>query len=281
MSNDNFIARGVKSYKNIVPNPAISALLLGGAAYGATRLGWNAGTETLRSLARYPGRAVSGLTNEQWEEAMDNLKQDSGYRKWVPAVFGALAAGGTLAASYRGNKEWGGLLNWNANATSMTQNKDKKKRSGVIYPGTSGVNKEQSLIKTASDMYSYNGYISDDNFAQTISLAGARDLFNNDPYLKNEPYIKNLGSSIVNGAAIQAGTQQPTLGNIFDSATQKISNKLSFGGLLDIGVKSVISNATARLFTGALGTMTSLNPTAKRNIIDAGTWAGTVISILD
>lgn len=272
-SEDNFIAQGWNAYKKAVPSPLISALLVGGGIYGLGRLAWGPSVETVRAIARYPGRKMSGLTSEEWDIAMDNLKQHSTYRKWLPAVFGAAATAGVLAGHYKGNKSWGGLGSWNPdNKLKPDYNSD------TVYAGTST---GSGQYKESSDMYSYDGYVNDTDFSQVVNISKANSLFSNDPHLQNNPYVRNMGTAIVNNAAIQAGTQQPTLGNIFDSATQKISNKLSFQGLTEIGVKSVISNATARLFTGALGAMVDLNPAARSNIIDAGTWAGTIISILE
>jgi len=42
----------------------------------------------------------------------------------------------------------------------------------------------------------------------------------------------------------------------------------------------MIANATAHLFTSAIGAVVPLPKEMKRNLIDAGTWAGAIHSIL-
>ena len=293
---DNFISSSWATYKKAVPSPMLSAVLLGAGAYGISRLAWNPITDTVRSLARYPGKKLSGMTNAEWDEAMDSLKHESKYRKWIPAALGAAVGAGALASSYRGNREYRGLIGWDENynytgipgAGYKPPDFSKEANESFLYDSFNhSPDVTQRMNATRSDALfnpspvTHSNYMNDIDFSRTINATKSNDLFTNDPHLQNNTYVRHMGSAIINNAAINAGTQRPTLGNVFDSAADKISTKLSFGGLASIGVKSVISNATARLFTGALGAMTSIGPEAQRNIVDAGTWAGTVISILE
>lgn len=264
---DNFISRAFEGYKKVVPNPLTSSLLLGAGAWGLSRLAWNPIVETVRSLARVPGKALGGMTDDEWDEAMDELKNNKSYGRWIPAAIGGLAAGGHILASYTPYEQHGGLLKWNATPSGYQDIKQKY------------IHKKGSF---GGDSYSsYNGYIPELDFAKPVNARHAQALFTNDPYLQNDQYVKNMGTAIVANAAQQAGTNNPTLGGIFDSAVSKIDKKLSFEGLTSIGVKSVISNSAARLFTGVVGTMMDLSPDTRRNLIDAGTWAGTITAILE
>lgn len=268
---DNFISRAFEGYKKIAPNPLTSSLLVGAGAWGLSRLGWNPIVETIRSVARVPGKALGGMNDEEWDAAMDELKSNSKYKRWIPAAFGALAAGAHTFASYTPHERYGGLLHWNGTPSGYQDSKQK-----YLYP----TQKKIASVKEAND-FSYNGYIPEFDFSKPVNFRHAQALFTNDPFLQNEQYVKNMGTAIVASAAQRAGTNNPTLGSVFDSAVDKIDKKLTFEGLTSIGVKSVISNSAARLFTGVLGTMMDLSPEARRNLVDAGTWAGTITAILD
>lgn len=288
---DNVVSRALQAYQKAVPSPLLHAALLGAGAYGLTRLGWKPIVETTRSLARVPGRALAGMSDQDWDAAMDELGSDPSFGRWIPAAIGALAAGGTLAAHYRPNKQYGGLLSWNAN-TKYYQNPAER----FLAPDTSNqftplsaredhwvklLRKTGSLDKTADSPYLYGNYVPTTDFSKALNAVSAVDLFVNDPYLQNQNYVRNLGTSIITNAAQREGTSRPTLGSVFDSAVDKIDKKLSFEGLASVGVKSLVANSAARLFTSALGAMTDLDPKARQNIIDAGTWAGAITAILE
>ena len=293
----NFISDAYAAYKKVVPFPAASALLLGGLAWGGSRLLWRPVVNTVRSLVRVPGRALSGMSDAEWDEAFDEFEADSSYKRWVPLAFGALAAGGALYNSWDRRKEGNGLWSWTpreraiAPAPITTTNQNAVPKAQLNPPQATQVQtpvnavprmkKTNSLQKQADDFFEYSGYVPNTDFSKVLDARQATSLFTNDPYLQQQDYVRNLGTSIVVNAANTAHTNKPTLGDVFDSAVNKIENKLSFEGLAHVGVRSVIANATANLFTDVLGTMTDLSPAAKRNIVDAGTWAGTISAILD
>lgn len=129
-------------------------------------------------------------------------------------------------------------------------------------------------------MFEYGGYVPEMDFSSVINARDAKSLFTNDPYLQNNDYARNMGTAIVSNAALNAGSNNVTLGGVFDSAVNKISNKLSFEGVTSVAVKTLVSNGIARLLTGAIGTMTNLSPDVRNTIVEAGTWAGAVSSIL-
>lgn len=274
MAADNFISRGIQAYQSVVPNPAAQALLAGGALYGLSRLAWNPIVNTIRSIARVPGKAAGGLTDDEWDEAMDELESNSKYKKWVPVAIGGLAAAGSFLPSFKANKQYWGFGKWNPQTSYYHNNENQ-------LGFNSGIKKAGSLQKTAEDMFAFDGYVPAVDFSQAVNARNAVDLFTNDPFLQNHQYAKNMGTAIIADAANRTGANNTTLGNIFDSAVNKIENKLSLSGLAEVGVKTVLSNATARLFTGALGAMTGLSPDNQRALIDAGTWAGAITAILE
>jgi hypothetical protein len=121
--------------------------------------------------------------------------------------------------------------------------------------------------------------VPDIDFSQVINAGQARDMFSNDPNLKDDPYVRNMGISIINKASKDAGFVNPTLGNVYDSAAAKVKSKLSWQGVTGVAANTMLANATAHLFTAGLGAVMPLSPEAKRNIIDAGTWAAFATSI--
>ena len=56
---------------------------------------------------------------------------------------------------------------------------------------------------------------------------------------------------------------------------------MSLSGIATIGLKSMIANEAASLFTNAIGLVTDMSQETKNDIIAAGTWAGTIKAILD
>ena len=236
-----------------VHNPLVLAAGLGLAGAGAGLMLWPNVAYTVGSLGRYPIRKMTGMTADEYDQALDELASDSRYNFLVPVALGSVAAGSYLAAKANPNQKNYGLTSW--------------------VPKTASLNKE------ADELFSYGGYVPDINFHQIINANQAKAMFTNDPKLQNEPYVKNMGLSIINDAANKAGYVNPTLGNIYDSTAQKIKNKLSWQGVTGIAANTMLANATAHLFTSALGAVVPLSKETKRNLIDAGTWATTVTSI--
>ena len=258
----NPISTAAQWYTKHGPNPLFTALLLGLGTYGVGKGAWGSTVETLRSIGRPFGRRVLGgedprraaAADADWNEAMDNLKQDSHLARWVPVGLGALATGLAAGAFYMPNQPYKGLLKW--------------------YPGTY---KTASFGPQSMDM---NPYITDMDWNRQINAANVVGLFKNDPHLEDAPYARNMGISIVADAAINNHTRNPSLGNVFDAAVNKIENKLTFGGLTNVALKTAVANGVSRLFANSVGAMMDLSPQARQNLVDAGTWAGAVTSML-
>lgn len=260
------LADFVEWYRQHGPNPLVTAMIGGGLAYGGTRLAANPILETGKSLA-YPVVSRIEGGEQKLAEKVERFKDNGGAHK-----LGLLAGAGTtlaLAALMYNPRQTGlgGLTGWNNPYDLVGRHK---------------------VIKTAALNINYNNLmnerdsiVSNINWHQPVNAGRATALINNDPYLQQTPYICNLGSSIINNAAINQQTRTPTLGGIFDSAVDKISKKLTFGNVMKAGLRTVTANAAARLFTGAVGTMCNLSPATQKSLISAGTWAGAIKSILD
>ena len=105
-------------------------------------------------------------------------------------------------------------------------------------------------------------------------------MLSNDPRLSQNKYVSNVYTSIIHDAANQAGYTNPTLGDIYKSTANKVKSKLSWNGVTGVAANTMLANATAHLFTSALGAVLPLSDSAKRTLIDAGTWATAITSIL-
>ena len=262
-------------YKKYGPNPLLSAMLLGGAVYGAGRLAWNPIMETIRALGRpFASERSKEDPNAElkWDKSIDEIKRDSDLKYKLPIALGILTGLGSAATLVRPNERWFGLLDWDAKPRQTTLMSRPPAGSPDAY--VVGETKTASLDPASP-------YISDIDWNKPIGATRATGLFTGDKHFDDDPYVRNLGVSIVSNAAISQGTRTPTLGNIFDSAVDKLEKKLSFSGVLGTAANAVAANGAARLFTSALDTMVGLPVGVQRGLIDAGTWAGTITSILN
>lgn len=115
---------------------------------------------------------------------------------------------------------------------------------------------------------------------QLLNTQATMDLFRSDPVLSTyDPYAKNFGTSII--ASASNGARNTSLGSIFDSAVDKLQGRMTLSGMSNTALNAATSYATASLFTNAVGTMMGLPKGTRDNIISAGTWAGTISSILE
>lgn len=238
------ISQALDPVRKVTGSPIGMAAGLGlvgaGLGYGA----WRNIVETGGSLGRYPIRKLTGLSNDEYDAAMEEIAADKRYKWIIPSAMAALLGGGYLAFKY-----------------------------------PSSYTKFASIDKQSDELFSYGGYVPDIDFHQVINAGAAKDLFSNDPHLKDDPYVRNMGLAIINDAAKKAGYVNPTLGNIYDSTASKIKSKLTWQGVTGVAANTMLANATAHLFTSALGAVVPLSKETKRNIIDAGTWAAAVTSI--
>ena len=298
------IADFIKKYTG---SPLVLAGGLGLGTYGLGRLAWGPMVETFRSLGRPIGKKMLGgdgqggqadaAANAQWNEAMDNLKEDAERKRILPVVGGVLTSAAALAMLFNKGKEGYGLLKWNAPRMPVANTKRTGKfptsewtTPPVHATGTSprrlAINARNLPYMgheklAAWEMNPNQSYVSDINWDNHVQLGTARSLFADDPFLATRPGARLSGIAIVNDAAIREKTRTPTLGGIFDSAVDKIGKKLSLGGVIDVGIKTAVANGASRLLTGAIGAMCGLSPSTREKLIDAGTWAGAVTAILN
>lgn len=265
--NDKPISSALQWYRDHGPSPWATAAGLGGmAALGGLAL-WKPAVETARSLGRPLAAKFGGEEGRAaWDEKMDRWKNSGKVKAVVLGTLGLAGTAGALGLFVRPENRNFGLLNWNDHRLRLIKESSFRRQ----------------LEKVAAwDVTGGSPYIGSIDYGKPVSLNAAASLFQDDPHLAGNDYVRNLGTSIVSNAGIQNRTSRPTLGNILDSAVDKLNTKLSFGGVAQAGVRSMVANTTARLFTGALGSMFDISPRARQNLVDAGTWAGAVTSILN
>ena len=277
---DNLLAHAWRGFKSATGSPLGASLLLGAAAGVGTRLLWRPALETARSLAR-PLAAAAGRGAEL-DEAIDDAERNGAAKTRLPLATGMLTAAGLLGLLYNKRYRNGGLLSWDSPYTGdLSAFRRDPKTAGLRAAdgAVAELRKTAALDKRAFGMESY---VQQMDWGRRVPLREARSLFTDDPFLPTgDRYAMNMGTAIVTDAAARQRTTQPTLGGIFDAAAGKIGGKLSLAGVADVGTKAMVANGAARLFTGAIGAVLGLGPTARKNLIDAGTWAGTVSAILD
>jgi hypothetical protein len=248
------VSKALDTVRKYTMSPLGLGIRLGAVGAGLGYATWDDIVNTGGSLGRWPIKKLTGMSDDDYDEAMDELKQDNRYKWILPSTLGAILGGGYLAHRYNTYHDWKSMLDW--------------------------APKTASLHKEADELFTYGGYVPKIDFSQVINANQAKSMFSNDPQLQKDPYVRNMGLAIINNAANKAGFVNPTLGNIYDSAAEKMKQKLSFSGVMGIAANTMIANATAHLFTSALGAVVPLSKETKRNLIDAGTWYAAVKSIL-
>lgn len=274
--NNNPISTATQAYKTVTMSPLGSSLLLGGVAFGAGTLGWNRLTETARALLRRPAMYMTGMTSQEFDEEVDDIKKDKKLRWLIPGALSAGVLGLSLLASHRKNEEYGGLLQWNAPKRDVDPNTYR----GYTMPGSQNV-KTASLQKLASDMFEYSGYVPQVDFSQIVDVPYTKQqFFSNDPFLQNQPYVQAFGKSILTDAQNRYGAANVPLGNIYDSAVNKFKDKFSFSGITNMVAKTTMANLASDLFATAVGAVTGLSKENQDKIKEIGTWAGAISSII-
>lgn len=274
---DNPISPAIQAYKTVTINPTVHSAMLGTAAFGAGTLGWDRLVETARSLLRRPVSLMTGMKMHEFDQEMDDIKNDEKLRWILPGMLGAGVLGTSLATHYRPNEEYGGLLSWNAKAKPL----DQTVYRGYIMPGSQNI-KKASLDKLANDMFEYGGYVPQLDFSQIVDVPYTKQqFFSNDPFLQNQPYVQNFGKSILVDAQLRNGAANVPMGTIYDSAVDKFKLKFSSGGIMSTVLNTMFANSAARLFTTALGAVTGLSKEKQDKLVEAGTWAGAISSVIN
>lgn len=278
----NPISTGLQRYKAVTINPVGHSALMGTAAFGLGALGWNRATETARSLLRTPIHYMTGMSYDDFDKEVDDIKNDKKMRYIIPGSVGAGIMGLSLLFAHRPNEEWGGLLHWNAKPNGKMNSHDMGGGYGYVMPGSQNLTKTASAMnKLASDIFNYSGYVPPFDFSQQVNVPYAKqEFFTNDPFLKNDPYAMNFGKAILTSAQMQNGASNVPMGTIYDTAVDKFKTKFSLGGVMGVAAKTMFANTAARLFTTALGAVTGLSKENQDRIVEAGTWAGAIKSII-
>ena len=274
---ENPIAPVIQTYKDVTFNPSVSAGLQGTAAFGVGVVGWDRIIETLRSMLRRPVSFAMKMSPKEFDKEMEDIKNDKKLKWILPGALGLVTAGGSLAASYRPNEEYGGLLSWNAKAKPL----DTDMYRGYVMPGSQNLSKNAAMHKLANAAFEYGGYVPKIDFSQVLDAPNLKqNLFSNDPWMQNDPYTRNTGIAILSDAQNRSGSSNVTLGTIHDSASDKFKSKFSLMGIADIGLKTVCANLAADLLVSAIGTMTGVPKGVQEDLISTATWYQAAKSIL-
>lgn len=250
---DNPISRAAEVYRKVTINPAVNAGMQGALAFGVGTLGWNQMVETARSLFRRPVSLMTKMSPHEFDQEMEDIKNDKRLRYIIPGALGAGVLGLSLLASYRPNEAYGGLLAWNA--------------------APKGLSKTSALRKLANDMFEYGGFVPQVDFSQILDApATKQQLFTNDPWMQKDPFTQSTGIAILSDAQRRAGSSNVSMGNIYDSAADKFKTKFSLMGVTDIAANTMFANAAANLLVNAVGAMTGIPQEIREDIISAGTW---------
>lgn len=119
----------------------------------------------------------------------------------------------------------------------------------------------------------------DINYDKPVNRLTAMNLFKADQLLTaNDPYAAAFGLSVV--AAAGGPKNTTTLGTIYDSAVNKFQMQQQLNSFGRTALQTGKSYIAASLFTKALDTMVGLQPSVRKNLIGAGTWAGAISSII-
>ena len=267
---NNPISKAIGWYQEHGPNPLATATLLGIGAGGLTWLAWNPVVDAFKALGHPFARKSAeghGLKEseavENWDQSAEELRESSRAKKLAPWLIGALTGGTALMLFSNKNQLNHGLYDWHApnvahDEPHVVLSKWQEKRASIDN----------------------SGFIQDLDWSKQLRLKESLELFG-PAALPSSDYARHMGTAILTNAAMTQGTRSPTLGGVFDSAVDKIETKLSLGGIVSTGVKTVVANGIAKLFTGAVDAVVGLPDNTKNNLISAGTWAGAITSILE
>lgn len=257
----NPIAKAVKFYQTIVPSPLLHAGLIGTGGWLLSKYSMPAIQRALyNSALAATGRADDPKAIAQSEAIIQQQKNNKMLTKGVPIAIGSVLGLLSLAGNINFNKQWNGLLSWNA----------KDKATGIV--------KTQALNKQASFWQSI-GYQPSCKFDQPIDTQAVYDIFKTNPVIRDNSYVRNFGTSIV-AAAPMTNYNNTTLGGLYDSAVNKFQNKLTLHGVAKQGVKSVVAGSLAGLFTDTIGTVMGLPSSVRAPITKSVSLGSALYSIL-
>lgn len=277
----NFISSLLERYRQRGPNPLSTALLLGAGTYGLGRLAWGPLVSTYRSLKRpVTSRAYSGVAADLYDEETVDLKHNNRARRLVPLIAGLGTTGAALFLLADPRKKAWGMFDWTATRAAAPATKEggaSSTRNMPLYRGEDLSAPSDNLEKTAA----LDSYYQALDWSKPLDIGGADRLLRpGNGFDSDTDFARLTGRAIVNNAVPGPIPGTTTLGGIFDSARSKIENKLSLSGIADTAIKTTVANGAARLFTSALDAVCGLKPATQRAIIDTGTWAGAITSIL-
>ena len=288
-------------WRNLTGNPLLGSLALGGLAAGGTYFISKPLIKTIRN--------AMGM-NDISDEDIEALSKDKATRMKLALLAGGGA--GLLAAYLQADKTRPGfgLLSynrgvpkevssaWKTNGQRFYEDfqkrkqestppvnlkerlewlKGKKHNAADPVPGINQSALPATPLEKSGGLLPEPSPVRGIDYSRVVSVPGTASLFQ-VPGLS--PYDSNFGTAVVN-AAPTIGTGLTTMGGILDSARDKFKSKLDFAGIVDTGVKTMVSNAAATAFTNALDGFVGLPQSTRNKLITGGTWAGLVHALVN
>lgn len=279
----NPVSHALEWYRQHGLAPWATAGAIGLGAYGLTRLAWKPFVRTYRSLKRpilgrnYPGGDAA------YDADTEYLTRDRKTSRMFAGVVGLGAAAAGAGLFMNTNKPWWGMRSWTDTAAANPATGERGASSTpntqlVKPPELTSTRQARALDKTAA----LDSYLQELDWQKPLNLAKADSLFTpGNGFDADSDLARLTGRAIINSAAPGPTPGTTTIGGVFDAAINKIENKLSLSGIASTALKTTVANGAARLFASALDTVCDLKPSTRNAIVDAGTWAGAISSILN
>ena len=251
----NPISRFVSKYQDTIKSPATQAAVLAGVGVPAMYLLRRPMQRLIRHVGMDPRvNAALGTNKKDMDQALTQMQNNWVGKHGLPLFLGLAPAAASLVMNYTPGQSYGGLGSW-------------------------GVKKNSALMTKVASLWETQGYQTQLDLSTTVNPNTVAGMIQNNPYLQNSPYERALGTSIVTGAK-RTGSQT-TLGNIYDSALNKFDHKLSFEGVTNKAVKSLVQGSLAGMFTDVVGSVVGLPDPVRGQVANTVGFASALNAILN
>ena len=249
--------------KKLVPNPAIAALLAGGAVWGGSKLAY----PLISGAAKHVAKTM-GMGDPESQQDIETNFNSSKYKTGLPIILGGIGATGVLATSYNPSPalEWGGLFDsWDDPRRSISKERITRAYTQGIKTG----HNKNGSYKKASEDFSWD--INDQSyldFGKILPVRMTKDFILNDP--NAEIYQKGNALDIINRASGNNDNGKMSAGSLFDSALNKVQQNLTLSGVAEAGVRAVIGYGMAKAFTSTMCNLVDMPKHLRDGIVSAG-----------
>lgn len=269
---------------SISKSPLGLGLLLGGTTYLGSKLLYPALTETaLRAYSMIPG--LPERTPEELQQAQEELNSE-GWKKWLPIGLGGTAflAGMVPFLDFRkGGAPWAGMFTWDRPTIPDALQKEDTKPSTTVDPYNPV--QQSAMIPNTDNMVKSGSLMFDPNLNDQVELDVQKLVPVNlmkqtvleDPTMPLG--VKGNMLNVINGAPT-VSPNKTTVGRIFDSARDVITDNLTLGGVTSLAVRGVVGLYGGKIIANVLDTVTGLTPKQRTSIENAGMVTNAVAPLL-